>query len=309
MSARSQMKWQKIRSQFLHLFRLSVQTSHNRIVTCGLIIFALYLPAWLSSLIHGIAAGSTNLFLNGGFIALGIERLWKRRRQLVSLEAYEDERWLGYIFILGPAAIFPFCLSSVSLQALICMVIAIGIAFSSWGLRFFRNYLLSVALLLISIYPDLGFLGNTVRRTLAPNLLESFMAWAGSIALTAIGQPAVAQGSLLSLSKGSVEVASGCSGFDMAFTLAGTGLIMGLFFKQRGVKIVTLILAGVLLALILNIPRIMLVTIAAVYWGHESFEFWHGPWGGQMFATLLFTIYYYLVMGLVNQKPQKASSQ
>jgi len=61
----------------------------------------------------------------------------------------------------------------------------------------------------------------------------------------------------------------------------------------------------VVLALIFNVPRIMLLAIAAVYWGETSFKFWHGPWGGQMFSGVLFTVYYYAVMGLANRTTGK----
>lgn len=39
-----------------------------------------------------------------------------------------------------------------------------------------------------------------------------------------------------------------------------------------------MMVVGAGLALVFNIPRIMLLTLASVYWGKERFNFWHGTW-------------------------------
>ncbi|MBD2021735.1 archaeosortase/exosortase family protein, partial [Leptolyngbya sp. FACHB-36] len=134
------------------------------------------------------------------------------------------------------------------------------------------------------------------------------MAWCGAGALRVIGQPAVVQGTLVSLPGGSVEVAWGCNGFNMAFTMAAAGLIMGLFLNQSRLQTIGLMAIGIVLALVFNVPRIMLLTLASVYWGKAAFEFWHGPWGGQIFTGVLFTVYYYAVMGLTNRSPKKSQA-
>jgi exosortase/archaeosortase family protein len=126
--------------------------------------------------------------------------------------------------------------------------------------------------------------------------------------LRAIGFKANSLGAQLSLPEGAVLVASGCSGFDMSFTLMATGWLMGLFYRLRGRKTLLIMVSGVVLAMTLNVPRIMLLAISSVYWGKASFEFWHGPVGGQIFASVLFTIFYYLVMWIVNERKKPAST-
>ncbi|HEY9880475.1 MAG TPA: archaeosortase/exosortase family protein, partial [Leptolyngbyaceae cyanobacterium] len=81
--------------------------------------------------------------------------------------------------------------------------------------------------------------------------------------------------------------------------------IMGLFYKQRWYNTLAIMTMGIILALIFNIPRIMLLAIASVYWGKDAFKFWHGPWGGQIFASVLFTVFYYAVMALINRRTAK----
>ncbi|NJL49272.1 MAG: exosortase/archaeosortase family protein [Leptolyngbyaceae cyanobacterium SM2_5_2] len=134
------------------------------------------------------------------------------------------------------------------------------------------------------------------------------MAWLGGVGLRLIGQAAEVNQTLISLPAGTVRVDWGCSGYDLACIAAVASLLMGLYFNQSFWNTVALIIVGIMLALVANIPRIMLMTMAAAYWGPESFEFWHGFWGGQIFLTILFTVHYYVVMALINkQSPQPKS--
>lgn len=304
------MKRQKLNQGMLHLLRYSLQTKHSRIVTCGLFVGLCYLPTWLSILWTRTLAGSSNVILNASFLYIGLELLWRQRHQLVTLSAPEEDRFIGHFLILGGIAAFPLSLSSASLQAFVWAIVLVGIALSSWGLPFFSKNVLASSLILISAYSDFGFLAVRIWGFFTPpNTLENFMAWIGGIVLRAIGQPAEVIDALIKLPAGSVVVASGCSGFDMAFTLAGTGLILGLFFKQSWLKIVNLVSSGILIALVFNVPRILLVTFASVYWGKYWFDFWHGAIGGQIFASILLTIYYYLAMWMINQSEHKKITQ
>lgn len=308
----------KLGKRSLALFKTACRTNHNRIVACGVLVLLLFLPTWSSVVWQSILKGDSGFLLNAGFLYLGLDRLWRNRHQLMAEPATEEERFLGYFLIFGGAACFPLCLSSISLQALIVMVILLGIAICNWGIAVIQKHPLALALILISIYPDLGFLGNTIRKTLTGKQLESLMAWLAGLSFAAIGQPVTVEGQFLSLStsidpKKAVEVASGCSGFDMAFPIAGFAFIMGLYFKQTWKKTLALITIGVSLALIFNVPRIMLLAVAVVYWGKESFDFWHGPIGGQIFSTIMLTVYYYIAMAIIDQQPstvtQKAKSK
>ncbi|XGV98179.1 MAG: cyanoexosortase C [Leptolyngbya sp. BL-A-14] len=303
-------KWQWVKQRSLRLFQQSLQTNHNRILTCGCLVLLVYLPTWCVFIGGEFAHGGSTPLLNLGFIYLGLDALWRKRRHLTVIADNDADRILGYLLILGCAALFPFCLTSVSLQALLCMVILTGIGLCCWGLDSLQQNARSIMLLLIGIYPDLVFLTNTLRKTLTGNQLEALMAWLGGLALRVIGQPVTVDGALLSLStkieaNKAVEVASGCSGFDMALVLAGVGVIMGLFFHCSRNKTIALTIAGVALALIFNVPRIMLLAFAVVYWGKDSFAFWHGPIGGQIFSTILLTVYYYAAMGIINRKTPK----
>ncbi len=298
----------KLRADALRGLHWTVQTGHRRILWVGGFVGLIYLPILLGHWAVITSHGSSDPILNVGLMFLAISALWNERQRLEQWQAQEEDRWLGYLIALGSAALFPFFFKTISIQALLVALILAGSALSTWGLVFFRRFPLPTLMLMLSCYPDLGFFGVSFWRVLTPeNLLENVTAWAGSMGLRAIGHAAVAQGALVTLPQGSVLVGSGCSGFTMAFTLAGCSALLGLFFRWRWPKTVGLMAFSIALALLLNVPRVMLLAIASIYWGKESFEFWHGPWGGQMFAMVMFTAYYYVVMALI--KPPSRQTQ
>ena len=82
----------------------------------------------------------------------------------------------------------------------------------------------------------------------------------------------------------------------MAVTIGGGGFLLGIFLKQRRSTILCWMTIGIVLALAFNVPRIVLMTLAVVYWGKDAFEFWHGAWGGQIFSAIVMTTYYQIIM-------------
>lgn len=279
---------------------------HHRIVASGILVVLLYLLIRLGDLlIHSLRGSSGILMVCAS--GLGVYELWQHRQQLATLQASEEDRWIGYCLILGGIALFPFCTFAIWAMALVGFIILAGLACSIWGSSFFGKYPLATFLILFGLFPRSTLvLKSFWQGLMPPQILETFMAWAGSLGLKAIGFAAVADGTFISLPNGSVRVAYGCNGLLMAATMAVASLVLGLFLKQSRGKVLLMMAVGAVLALIFNIPRVMLVTIASVYWGEFWFKFWHDSWGGQIFVTVLFTIYYYAVMGMV--KPKKVKS-
>ncbi|HTL88448.1 MAG TPA: archaeosortase/exosortase family protein, partial [Leptolyngbya sp.] len=64
--------------------------------------------------------------------------------------------------------------------------------------------------------------------------------------------------------------------------------------------LIQLIAIGIGLALTLNVLRISVMVLAAVYWGEAAFEFWHGTIGGQIFSGVLFTLYYSAIQPILD---------
>jgi exosortase/archaeosortase family protein len=304
----TQQKAKKTRFSFDRLLHTSLATPHTRIVTCGLLVGMIFSPLWLYDVVVGTLNGAASLILVAA-AALGGYQLWTQRSQLAKRNASEEDQLLGHIIILSGVGLAPFCFLSEWSQKLVWILILAGIALSSWGISFFKRYPMPAFLIGIGFFPQPTAVGKAVWDAFTPpEMLERFMAWSGGLGLQAIGHSATIRETIISLPGGSVRVDWGCSGFDMASIIAVASLVLGLFLKQSLPKVSLMVVIGIILALLSNVPRIMLMAMAEAYWGRESFEFWHGFWGGQIFSSILFTIYYYVVMAIVKGRSVKAKA-
>ncbi len=311
------MKPQKNRQALIHqaqngfdwtacLLREKLKTNHGRIILVGLAVGLYYFLIWSTDLIVRGSRGSLGLFLISGMVFLAFQNLWGQRKELSKMTASEEDQLLGHLLILAGFAVFPFCRFALWSQGLAWLIVLTGIVCSTWGATFFNRYKLATLLVALSVYPRPGDTTTIIWQTFMPNQwLEKLMAWGGTIGLQAIGQPATVSETIIFLEHGAVEVNFGCSGFHMAVSVAIMGALFGLFLKQRLYKIILLTITGVFLSLLFNVPRIMLMAIASVYWGSYWFHFWHSSWGSQIFVGALFTVYYYILMAALKQ-PAKA---
>ena len=270
----------------LTLVKQGLRNTHNRLVMAGLFVGVVFLPFWLYDIILGTIHGAASLLMVSA-LALGLHQLWRQRHHLAKLLVPSEDRWLGHLIILVGLGAAPFCATAEWSQKLIWVMILCGIAISTWGFAFFPKYPAPVFLIAVGLFPQPTAVGKAVWDVFTPpEALERFMAWCGGIGLNLIGQTATVDWTLISLPAGTVRVDWGCSGYDLACIAAVASLLMGLFFKQSFWKTSLLVLVGIILAMIANIPRIMLMSMADAYWGPESFEFWQGFWGGQIFVSI-----------------------
>ncbi|MGB3312373.1 MAG: cyanoexosortase C [Nodosilinea sp.] len=296
------------RVSVLPRIQICLRSLHGSLVLLGLFVGLCYLPTWAFGLFDRGPQSSDGLTLATCFVGLSLYLLWKQRPQLTLLEASEEDQLLGHMLIIAGVGLFPFCRFAIWPQAILWALILAGIAFSTWGMRFFAQHQLLVVAALATVYPQPTQTARLLWEAITPyKFLERWMAQAGAGALQLIGWPATAVQSLVTFPEGAVDVDWGCNGFDMALTMAVTGLVMGAFLKQSRGKTLGFIGIGIVAALIFNVPRIMLLAVASVYWGQGWFGFWHGPWGGQLFTGALFTVYYYTVMAIAKHRPNKVA--
>jgi len=276
------------------------RTRHGCVVLLGASIGLLYLPAWSDSLLRrALAGGSSWLLITAMLLYAGLD-LRRQRSRLASAIATDADRTLGYALIGSGVVIYPLCRFALWSQALVWLSVLLGIAISTWGFTFFRYCRLATLLIGLTVYPKLGILSRTVWDFFVPpNALENWMAQGATTVLKSLGWQVVADGRFMVFPEGQVEVGWGCNGLDMAITVAVMGWFLGLLFRQSTRRLLMLMGLGSAIALLANIPRLMLVAIAYVYWGEDWFAFWHGFWGGQIFSGILFTFYYYLTMSLL----------
>ncbi len=279
----------------------TISTTHHRMVTLGLLVIACCLPLWLTDLTVKVLQGSSAI-LSAIALGLGLFQLWQQRQELATLKASEGDRWLGYFLIGLSPWLLPLGFGTPWIQQLIWMQAFAGIALSTWGSTVFRRYARLVFLIIIGLFPEPTLVAKTLWDTFTPpQMLERLMAWSGTVGLRAVGQPASQPNAVsISLPGGAVVVDWGCSGFNMATVMAVASLVMGVAMREPPRKIALMTVVGIILALLANIPRIMLLAMSEAYWGKSVFEFLHGFWGGQIFSGTMFTIYYYIIMGLRN---------
>ncbi len=296
----------QVRQITKNIWRESLRTPHNRIVSCGLLVGFCYLPGRLLDLINATLRGMPSILMTCS-IGLGLHMLWLKRYQLAKLQVSEADQLFGHMLIIGGVILAPVAFGAEWSQRLDWTIILLGIACSCWGLGFFRMNPLPVFLIAIGLIPEPFRLGQALWEAfLPPLMLERLMAWGGNLGLRAIGQPATLEDTIIALPGGTVDVRWGCNGFDMAVTMGVASLLLGLFLKQSMLKVVGMVTVGVVLALLFNVPRIMLLALSEAYWGRATFDFWHGMWGGQIFSGVLFTVYYYVVMALIKQRSSKS---
>ena len=285
------------------------KNAHGRVILLGLTVGLVYLPAWLGYLIPRAFKGKVGWFLILCMLGLAGAELWSRRSVLKELKASDEDRLLGYLLIIAGAVLFPFCRFALWPQAFLWMLILAGIACSTWGASFFRQFMLPSFFIGLTTYPRIGFISRFIWDFIAPyQFLEIRMAEVSSAAMRALGFPATQDGVYITFPEGAVEVGWGCNGLDMALSVAATGLFMGILYKQKPVQMVVLIIIAAFISLLFNIPRLMLVTIAHVYWGEWWFNFWHGFWGGQIFVGILLTVYYYVMMAMIEHSKKKSKA-
>lgn len=283
------------------LIREGFKNPHRIMISCGLLVALCYLVVRLVDLTIDTFQGSVGMLLFSA-AGLGVFQLWTQRQRLQEMKASEEDCLVGYLLIGAAVIAYPFWFSPLWAQALVCLVALAGVACCCWGTAFFARFPLAVFLIAVGILPRMTVFGRVVWQALTPDrFLEKLMAQGGSLGLRSLGFAVEVEQQFIRLPNGAVEVAWGCNGFDMAVTMMVASFVLGLFLQQSRSTIALMIGIGAVLALIFNIPRIMLVTIAAVYWGTGWFDFWHGPWGGQVFVGILFTLYYYVVMAIAKR--------
>jgi exosortase len=292
------MDWKKkIHHQWLLPLVQTARTTHGFIVLSGLLIGLCYFPAWFGYLFKRGLQGAVSWFIIVAMLSfIGIE-LWQKRQYLKRYVPATEDRTLGHSLIIAGIFAYPFCRFALWPQALVWLMILLGIVISTWGSTFLINHKLVMVFLCLSVYPRLGIISRTVWDFFFPTYaLESAMAKWATLGLNRFGLESLADGRFIVFPQGKVVVGWGCNGLDMAITVAIAGLFIGLIFQQPIADIAKFMTTGIFMAFLANIPRLMLVSVAYVYWGEGWFKFWHGFWGGQVFSASLFTIYYYAVV-------------
>lgn len=293
-------------------WKKSLTTHHGRMLNLAGLAGLIYFPLWFGSMWSSVLGGNSTLILNGAFLFMGLRTLWGDRGEIAELAASGDDRFAGHLLILGGAFWLPFSQNSASLQAFLWVTVLVGVFWSSFGLRVFMRHGGAIFFLLLSMYPSLYFVANRLLHSFVSyDFFKETMAQLGSKALTLMGFANTVSGNLIHIDGNVMRVEYSCTGTDMLISLAGFGLVVGLLFKQPLSRIAVAMVLGAAIAMVLNVPRVVLLSLADTYWGKGHFDFWHGAWGGQIFSMIMFTVAYYAFEALygLKSKPKKSKSK
>lgn len=259
----------------------------------GLTVGLIYSVAWVKLLIHFSMGGSVFALLSLTSAYLAFETLWKRRAELRALpQISRFQCRLGCGLILFGTALFVAGYSRLWSQAVGWAIVLVGLVLCQWGVGFWRSHRRAVMLMGLSLYPGIARVLETVWNAAIPGFLERMTAKAATMVLQFGGQSASTEGVLIHLANSGVEVATGCNGLPTILAILWVGLLISCGLKSW--RRLMFLSFGIGLAFIFNAVRVAYLTLIAVYGSRESFEFWHGDWGAQIFIVPLFLVYYFV---------------
>jgi cyanoexosortase A len=110
------------------------------------------------------------------------------------------------------------------------------------------------------------------------------------------------QGATLVMSRGSVNVTSGCSGFNNVFYLLGLAVLALLMYPLSGKKKLIVPVVAITLAFISNGFRVVLVALIANTSNQSAFDYWHSGTGSPIFSLISVTLFGFFYFFLLRQE-------
>lgn len=121
----------------------------------------------------------------------------------------------------------------------------------------------------------------------------------GGSLLWYVGVPVSQKGVNLYLPSGSVEVYKGCSGIQSIWQLLTLSFLFVLLFPLGWLRSLLVLVAGVMIAFVVNGIRVALMAVLVNSGNREAFDYWHIGDGSLIFsmvAVILFGILCYVLM-------------
>lgn len=114
-----------------------------------------------------------------------------------------------------------------------------------------------------------------------------FAAKVANFVLWYLGFAVYRQGVNVILPTGGIEIYPGCSGLNaILLLLLQLSLVFILVFPINIFQKIVLPIVAVSLAFIINVFRLVLMTLLVADSNHQGFEYWHGESGNQIFSTI-----------------------
>lgn len=215
---------------------------------------AAFLPAWRNL----VAAwyGSED-FSHGFFIVpIALFVLWRRRESIGRVALRPS--WLGLPIVLGALGLYLFgLLAEVWTLAYLALILALaGSVLFVGGGRLLRECAFALFLLLFMVPVP----SQVYTYLTAP--LQLFVSQATALAVKALQVPVYREGNILHLPAHSFQVIQACSGLRSVLSLLTLGLLLGYFTLRTGPLRAVLFVAGLPVAIVVNIVRVLAMVLA-----------------------------------------------
>jgi exosortase len=244
----------------------------------------------------------TNENYSHGFLIVPIAAYfaWERRRALIDTVPTPSASGLLIVVLSLGVLLLGVLGAELFLTRLSLLGVIAGTVVFTLGWRHLKILAFPIAFLLLMI-PLPAIIFNQIAFPL--QLLAS--KW-GEAALSALQIPVLREGNVIILANTTLEVAEACSGIRSLVSLLTLAIIYGYFVEPRAWARVTLALASIPVAIMVNGFRVAGTGIAAHYYGPAAAQgFLHEFAGLFMFAAafaLLFAVHYLIAL----VKPRRA---
>lgn len=148
-------------------------------------------------------------------------------------------------------------------------------AFGPSGLRPYRRELLLLAL------PILNPLPQGLRYPIAPT---SWAAWGASLIGRSVGHAMEADGSVIRMPTGTLDVIADCGGLLSVGRLWALVAVIVALFPTTAWQKAALVLSAVVLGLVANAVRIEMLAVIVAEGSAGRFDYWHSGPGASVFA-------------------------
>ena len=165
------------------------------------------------------------------------------------------------------------------------MMAALGIGLLASGIKGLKQYWRELIIVLLLSLPESSFQQIIEEIFKVTTLTANFAV----ILLWYLGFSVSHQGANIFLPNGSVSVAPFCTGISNALLLLKLSVLFILMFPTNWSKKALVLLAAVSIAFVTSGIRV--AVMAVVVSSQEAFNYWHGPQGNQIFATISILIY------------------
>ncbi|MDZ7957545.1 MAG: cyanoexosortase A [Aulosira sp. DedQUE10] len=226
--------------------------------------------------------GSVDALTIRGLFWLSILYLIWRKRDNLNLDSDIFSTLIGLLLtifsLVKSLSLFWFDSIFVKISALLSFL---GLALIASGFRGLKQYSKEFLILLLLLSEGLIF--ALISRQVDVSILAAKVA---NFVLWYLGFSVSRQGVNVILPTGAIEIYSGCSGLNAILILLQLSLLFILVFPIKIFHKIMLPIVAVSLAFVINVFRLVLMTLLVAASNHQGFEYWHGGYGSQIFSTV-----------------------